>query len=78
MIICIENAYSRTPPVAIASSAIERKMSHFDLKIWVTGETKIQPGIPSNWGIFEANWLDIAWEAIWIDHQYRVNLTQIF
>ena len=31
----------------------------FDLKSWVTGETKIQPGIPSCWRIFESNWFDI-------------------
>ena len=36
-----------------------KKRSHFDLKSWVTGGTKIQPGIPSNWRIFESNWLDI-------------------
>ena len=32
-------------------------MSHFDLKSWVTGGTKIWPGIPSNWRIFELIWL---------------------
>ena len=36
-----------------------KKWGHFDLKSWVTGGTKIHPGIPSNWRIFESNWLDI-------------------
>ena len=31
----------------------------FDLKSWVTDGTKIRSGIPSNWWIFESNWLDI-------------------
>ena len=29
------------------------------LKDWVTGGTKIQPRIASNWRIFESNWFDI-------------------
>ena len=29
-------------------------------KNWVTGGTKIWPGIPSNWRIFESNKLDIG------------------
>ena len=29
----------------------KKKWNHFDLKIWVTGGTKIGPGIPSNWRI---------------------------
>ena len=37
----------------------KKKWSHFDLKNWVTGGTKIWPGIPSNWRIFESNWFDI-------------------
>ena len=37
----------------------KKKMSHFYLKSWVSGGTKIRPGIPSNWRIFESNWLDI-------------------
>ena len=36
-----------------------KKRSHFDLKSWVTGGTKITPGIPSYRRIFESNWLDI-------------------
>ena len=44
--------------------------SHFDLESWVTGGTKIWPGIPNNWRIFESNWLDIESQI--------VNLTQIF
>ena len=50
--------------------------SHSDLKSWVTDETKIRPGILSNWRIFESNWLDI--ESQFKLTQYRVNLTQIF
>ena len=37
---------------------LKQKMKSFDLKSWVTGGTKIRPGIPSNWRIFESNWLD--------------------
>ena len=53
----------------------KKKWSHFDLKSWVTGGTEIRSGIPSNWRIFESNWLDIESE---IDSILRVNLTQIF
>ena len=71
----------------------KKKWSHVDLKSWVTGVTKIWPRIPSNWRIFESNWLDIENQidiltlnikSIWLsissqfDSQYRVNLTQIF
>ena len=38
----------------------KKKWSHFDLKSWVTGVTKIRPGIPSNWRIYELNWLEIS------------------
>ena len=48
----------------------KEKWSHFDLKSWVTGGTKIRPGIPSNWRILESNWLNIESQII--------NLTQIF
>ena len=48
----------------------KKKWSHFDLKSWVTGKTKIRHGIPSNWKIFESNWLDIE--------SFIINLTQIF
>ena len=43
------------------SATIHRKKiwSHFDLKSWVSGGTKIRPGISSNWRIFESNWLDM-------------------
>ena len=37
----------------------KEKWSHFDLKSWVTGGTKIQPGLLSNWRIFASLWLDI-------------------
>ena len=67
----------------------ERKNRHIDLKIWVTGGTKIRLEIPSNWGIFESNWLDIGSQFNsnililpgipgQIDSILRVNLTQIF
>ena len=38
----------------------KKKWSHFDRKSWVTGGTKIRPGIPSKWEIFESNWLSIS------------------
>ena len=52
-------------------------MSHFDLKNWVTGGTKIRPGIPSNFWVkltlnIESIWLSISSQ---FDSQYRVNLT---
>ena len=54
----------------------KKKWSHFDLKSWVTGGTKIRPGIPSNWIIFESIWLDIESQFNFqIDSQFRVNLT---
>ena len=61
--------------------ALKEKWSHFDLKSWVTGGTKIRPGIPSNWRIFELNWLTIEspfelthyWESIQIDSLLRVH-----
>ena len=37
----------------------KKKWSHFDLKSRVTCGSKILPGIPSNWRMFESNWLDI-------------------
>ena len=43
-------------------------MESFWPKIWVTSRTKILAGIPSNWRIFESNWLDIESQI--------VNLTQ--
>ena len=33
-------------------------MESFDIKSWVHGGTKIRPGIPSNWRIFESYWHD--------------------
>ena len=36
-----------------------KKGSQFDLKSWVTGGTKIRPGISSNWRTVDVNWLDI-------------------
>ena len=59
----------------------EKKLSHFDLKGWVSGGIIIRPGKVSNWRIFES----IAWtlnlESIWLsmlsqfDSQCWVNLT---
>ena len=41
-------------------------------KIWVTGGTKIWPGIPSNWRIFEPHWLGVVKtlniESIWLNY----------
>ena len=37
-----------------------KKIESFDLSSWVTGGTKIRCGIPSNWRIFESNWLNIV------------------
>ena len=34
-----------------------KKFNHFGRKSWITGGTKIQPGILSNWRIFESNWI---------------------
>ena len=51
---------------------LKEKMSHLTKKFWVTGGTKIRPEIPSNWRIFEWNWLDIESH---FDLQYRVIFT---
>ena len=37
-----------------------KKWSHFDLKSWVTGGTRVRFWIPSNQRIYDLNWLDIA------------------
>ena len=37
----------------------EKKLSHFDLKSWVTGGTIFWPGKVSNWRIFESIWLSM-------------------
>ena len=49
----------------------KKKWSHFDLKSWVTGGTKIWTGIPSYWRIFESNWLDT-------ESQFDFNITSQF
>ena len=46
--------------VITINECTEKIWSHFDLKSWVTGGTKIRPGIQSNWRIFESKWLDIG------------------
>ena len=58
----------------------KKKWSHFDLKSWVTGGTKIRPGIPSNWRIFESNWLDIEsqfWNQLSTSSQFYSNILQL-
>ena len=56
---------------AIVGAMHWKKWSNFDLKSWVTCETKIRPRIPSNWRIFESNWvysesqLTLYSESIW-------------
>ena len=50
-----------------------KKLSHFDIKSWVTCGTKIRPGKVGNWRIFESNWLNIKSQ---IDSTLRVKLTQ--
>ena len=44
--------------------SLKEKWIHFDLKSWVTGGTKIRPGILSNLTIFESNWLDIESQIV--------------
>ena len=48
----------------------KKKWSHFDLKSWVTGGTKIRPGISSYWTILESYWLDI-------ESQFDSNILQL-
>ena len=45
----------------------------FDIKSWVTSGTKIRPGIPSNWKIFQSNWLDIESQSH-MDSQYHKSI----
>ena len=58
------------------------KLSHFDIKSWVTCGTKIRPTIVGNWRIFEPNWLNIKSQIestlieSLIDSTLRVKLTQ--
>ena len=54
-------------------SITKKKWSHFELKSWVTGGTKIWSGIPCNWRIFEPNWIAIESQ---IDSPLRVKLTR--
>ena len=53
--------------------ALKKKWIHFDVKNESLAEQKIRPGIPSNWRIFEALYIESQF-----DSQYLVNLTQIF
>ena len=50
----------------------EKKLSHFDLKSWITGGIIIRPGKVSNWRIFESIWLSMLSQ---FDSQFWVNLT---
>ena len=56
---CFEKVVTRTSIIFICSEHMTEKWIHFDLKSWVTGGTKIWPGIPNNWRIFESNWFVI-------------------
>ena len=51
----------------------KKKWSHFDLKSWVIGRSKIRTRILSTWKIFELIWLDIESQ---FDSILRVNLTR--
>ena len=56
----------------------KKKGSHFDLKNWDTGGTKIRPGIPSIWRIFKSNWLKNSHFDLksWVTHNlYHVLLS---
>ena len=44
---------------------MEEKMKSFQPKKLSHWRTKIQPWIPSNWRIFESNWLDIESQFDW-------------
>ena len=50
-----------------------KKLSHFDIKSWVTCGIKVRPGKVGNWRIFDWNWLNIK---SLIDSTLRVKLTQ--
>ena len=58
---CYSKSANRLPSLQWIAGfqTMKEKWSHFDLKSWVTGETIIRPGIPSNWRIFDSNWLNI-------------------
>ena len=49
---------ARQPPAYVCwAQHWKKKWSHFDLESWVTGGTKIRPGVSSNGRIFESFWL---------------------
>ena len=50
-----------------------KKLSHLDIKSWVSCGTKIRPGKVGDWRIFESNWLNIESQ---IDSTLRVKLTK--
>ena len=57
-----------------------KKTSHFGLKSWVTGGTKIRPGMTSYWRIFESNWLDIESQIVNrfdVESQFDSNILQL-
>ena len=51
----------------------KKKRSHFDPKSWVTGKTKIRPGIQSNWRIFKSNFNTRYWESNWLDIESQID-----
>ena len=53
-------------------SAPRDKISHFDLKSWVTGEIIIRPSKVSNWIMYESIWLSMLSQ---FDSQCWANLT---
>ena len=46
-------------PQQVSGVQPKEKLSHLDLKSWVTGGTTIRPGILSNLKLFESIWLNI-------------------
>ena len=54
--------------------SLKEKWRHFDLKSLVTDGTKIRPGIPSNWRIFESNWVKLC---LSISSQFDSNILQL-
>ena len=66
-------------------TTLKEKMESFWPKSWVTGGSKIRPRIPSNWRIFESNWLHIESQiVIWSkfssssDSTFKVKMTFFF
>ena len=51
-----------------------KKLSHFDIKSWLTCGTKIRPGKVGSWRIFESTWLKIK-SQIWINIERLIDWT---